>query len=131
MTTLLFHISRCLGSTQHLKSKFGSGYSLEIKLTQGNDESLSKLEDFVKEVFPGAILSETFGGKSTYKVPKETVSRLSSIFQKLEEGKLQGHIKYNQSFTKTQRGGGESEETFTLVCVYEGTCMTDSNEPET
>lgn len=78
---------RCIGSTQHLKNKYGSGYSLEIKIEQGDHQAQSKLDNFVKDLFPGAVLSETFGGKSTYKVPKENVSLLSSIFAKLEEGK--------------------------------------------
>jgi hypothetical protein len=37
-------------------------------------------------LFPEAILNEIFGGKATYKVPKENVACLSSIFAKLEEG---------------------------------------------
>lgn len=86
MMYLLLLILRCLGSTQHLKSKYGSGYSLEIKLMQGSDGQ-SSLDNFVKGLFPGAILNETFGGKSTYKVPNNDVSQLSSIFAKLEEGK--------------------------------------------
>lgn len=57
------NMSRCLGSTQHLKGKFGQGYVLEIKLpneqeAQGSDEengeqidsAESPLELFIKEV---------------------------------------------------------------------------------
>ncbi|XP_031568598.1 ATP-binding cassette sub-family A member 5-like [Actinia tenebrosa] len=78
---------KCLGSTQRLKSKYGSGYSLEIKLTNHSEDAQTKLEAFVKELFPGAVLNEIFGGKATYKVPKDNVSRLSKIFDKLEQGK--------------------------------------------
>ena len=32
-------VRRCLGSTQHLKNKYGGGYVLEMKLTGGDDLS--------------------------------------------------------------------------------------------
>lgn len=65
---------KCLGSTQHLKSKFGNGFVLTIKLkrmnteVQNNDGDLTKTEssemvneknsvkDFVEQEFRGAVL---------------------------------------------------------------------------
>jgi ATP-binding cassette subfamily A (ABC1) protein 3 len=41
---------KCLGSVQHLKNKFGKGYSLILKCKHTNDvkEHVAKVEEFVK-----------------------------------------------------------------------------------
>lgn len=43
---------KCLGSPQHLKSKFGSGYTLLAKTSRGEDD-LKAFKEFVEAVFPG------------------------------------------------------------------------------
>lgn len=43
---------KCLGSPQHLKSKFGSGYTLLAKTSRGKDD-LKAFKEFVEAVFPG------------------------------------------------------------------------------
>lgn len=45
---------KCLGSPQHLKSKFGSGYSLRAKVrSDGQQEALEEFKAFVNLTFPG------------------------------------------------------------------------------
>ena len=45
---------KCLGSPQHLKSKFGSGYSLRAKIrSDGQQETLEEFKAFVGLTFPG------------------------------------------------------------------------------
>lgn len=45
---------KCLGSPQHLKSKFGSGYSLRAKIrSDGQQEALEEFKAFVGLTFPG------------------------------------------------------------------------------
>lgn len=47
---------KCLGSPQHLKSKFGSGYTLLAKVhTEGDfgEMDLQLFKDFVQNTFPG------------------------------------------------------------------------------
>lgn len=45
---------KCLGSPQHLKSKFGSGYSLRAKVRcDGQQEALEEFKAFVNLTFPG------------------------------------------------------------------------------
>lgn len=45
---------KCLGSPQHLKSKFGSGYSLQAKVRgDGQQEALEEFKAFVTLTFPG------------------------------------------------------------------------------
>ena len=47
---------QCLGSTQHLKAKFGEGYSLVIK--QVGDAKTQELMEYVRSKFPGSQLKE-------------------------------------------------------------------------
>lgn len=47
---------KCLGSPQHLKSKFGSGYTLLAKVhieTEVEDSDLHLFKDFIESTFPG------------------------------------------------------------------------------
>ena len=93
---------RCIGSTQHLKDRHGSGYILEVKLGHNKDGATSLAagdtsaarDEFVQgvedELFPGATLVESFAERITLKVPHQDVSALSRVFTWMEEGK-----KYN------------------------------------
>ena len=38
---------KCLGSIQHLKNKFGKGYTLILKCKKCQDEDIIKVEQFV------------------------------------------------------------------------------------
>jgi len=66
---------QCLGSSQHLKSKFGSGYTLEIK-------SSDDLSSVVQEIFPDAILEESINGRLRYLLPI-LGNRISVVFDSL------------------------------------------------
>ena len=98
---------RCLGSTQHLKSKYGSGYLLEIKLDQSSQQdggsagggngggatsdvaaaAKQRMLDYIKQLFPRAVESETFGDRSVFAVPRDDVTSLAHVFATLERGK--------------------------------------------
>merc|ERR1711939_47496 len=71
---------RCLGSTQHLKNKYGAGYTLEMKV---KDETAEVADAFVMKTFPGAVVSERYGGQLRYDI-KRSELRLSEMFAKLE-----------------------------------------------
>jgi ABC-type multidrug transport system ATPase subunit len=52
---------KCFGSIQHLKNKFGKGYSLILKTRLNeedpiNDQANSKIENFILKNIPNAIL---------------------------------------------------------------------------
>ena len=93
---------RCLGPTQHLKNKFGSGYILEIKLKTGvvNESSesveqrMNQLEEYVLSLFPDAIIVERFGLRAQYKVPRNNVTSLAKVFTSLEEGERNDNVLY-------------------------------------
>ncbi|KAH9494888.1 ATP-binding cassette sub- A member 5 [Bulinus truncatus] len=81
----------CLGSTQHLKSKFGSGYILEVKLRCSESsliESLmDRLEEHLRTVFTGLEKVERFLERAQYAIPREDVKSLGETFAILEKCK--------------------------------------------
>ncbi|XP_074647073.1 cholesterol transporter ABCA5-like [Tubulanus polymorphus] len=84
---------QCIGSNQHLKSKFGQGYILEFKVVEHLDEAQMKsVVQFVKELFPDCTCLETFGHHSVYKIPKHNVNSFARIFATMEAGKDTHHI---------------------------------------
>merc|ERR1719158_2385505 len=74
---------RCLGTTQHLKNKFGKGYSMEIRT---NDESGDAVSAWVQKEFPTADCVERMGGQLRYDIPQEGI-QLSKIFRTLSNSK--------------------------------------------
>ena len=83
---------RCFGSGQHLKNKFGTGYLLEVKLKSSeDDESIEKLNSFVKSQFPKSTVMEQFAERLIYKIPQSDISSLKQTFSALEQG-IRYHI---------------------------------------
>ena len=87
-----FLFYRCIGSSQHLKNKYGSGYMLEVKLstkqdTDTLDDRMTKLHQYIINAFPASSVMEQFSERVQYKVPKSSVTSLSRAFTVLEEGK--------------------------------------------
>ncbi|XP_045849712.1 phospholipid-transporting ATPase ABCA3-like isoform X2 [Meles meles] len=66
---------KCLGSPQHLKSKFGSGYSLQAKVRgDGQQEALEEFKAFVTLTFPGSVLEDEHQGMVHYHLPGDDLS---------------------------------------------------------
>ncbi|KAK7822634.1 hypothetical protein U0070_001982 [Myodes glareolus] len=65
---------RCIGTVQHLKSKFGKGYFLEIKLKDWIENlEIDRLQREIQYIFPNASRQESFSSILAYKIPKEDV----------------------------------------------------------
>ena len=79
--------SRCLGSTQHLKNKYGSGYLLEVKLSQSSAELNKSLQQLIFRLIPGYEQLEHFQERATYKIAQAGVSSIAEIFRAIEERK--------------------------------------------
>uniref|UniRef100_H0VCA2 ATP binding cassette subfamily A member 3 n=1 Tax=Cavia porcellus TaxID=10141 RepID=H0VCA2_CAVPO len=78
---------KCLGSPQHLKSKFGSGYSLQAKVqSEGQQEALKKFKAFVDLTFPGSVLEDEHQGMVHYHLPGHNLS-WAKVFGILEKAK--------------------------------------------
>ncbi|XP_055460812.1 phospholipid-transporting ATPase ABCA3 [Psammomys obesus] len=78
---------KCLGSPQHLKSKFGSGYSLQAKVrSEGKQEVLEEFKAFVDLTFPGSILEDEHQDMVHYHLPGCDLS-WAKVFGILEKAK--------------------------------------------
>uniref|UniRef100_A0A7N5JC34 ATP-binding cassette sub-family A member 17-like n=1 Tax=Ailuropoda melanoleuca TaxID=9646 RepID=A0A7N5JC34_AILME len=79
---------KCLGSPQHLKSKFGSGYSLRAKVrSDGQQEALEEFKAFVNLTFPGSVLEDEHQGMVHYHLPGDDLS-WAKVFDILEQAKM-------------------------------------------
>ena len=85
---------QCLGSQQHLKTKYGGGYTLELRVTR---ESEATLPARLAELFPKAILGAAHAGKFKYELPTASTS-LASVFELMETNKERlGVLDYSAS----------------------------------
>nr|QST14978.1 ABCA5 protein [Diaphanosoma celebensis] len=91
---------RCLGTSQHLKNRYGNGYVLEIKLkslsseTSGSASAVDvaaervrrkeKLTDFVRRLFRDALIEESFEDRLIFGLAQENVVSLADTFNSLE-----------------------------------------------
>ncbi|XP_049717422.1 ABC-type organic anion transporter ABCA8-like isoform X1 [Elephas maximus indicus] len=76
---------RCIGSIQHLKSKFGKDYLLEMKAK--TPAQVEPLHEEILRLFPQAARQERYSPLMVYKLPVEDVRPLSQAFFKLEQVK--------------------------------------------
>ncbi|KAM8961307.1 phospholipid-transporting ATPase ABCA3 isoform 2-T2 [Pelodytes ibericus] len=76
---------KCLGSPQHLKGKFGSGYTLLAKTSRGGEDVLA-FKEFIETVFPGSILKHEHQGMVHYHITSHTLS-WAQVFGTLEKAK--------------------------------------------
>ncbi|GJQ88081.1 hypothetical protein Trydic_g13093 [Trypoxylus dichotomus] len=83
---------KCLGSTQHLKSKFSEGYMLVVKARKSgadhvfDDRDIEPIARYIEVNFPSAILKESHQELLTYFIP-DTSLPWSSMFGIMEQGK--------------------------------------------
>ncbi|XP_062373279.1 phospholipid-transporting ATPase ABCA1-like isoform X2 [Sardina pilchardus] len=71
---------KCLGSIQHLKSRFGEGYTVIVKVG-GSPPALGPVEEFVRANFPGSTLKERHHNTLQYQLPHGE-GALAAIFSR-------------------------------------------------
>jgi len=82
---------KCLGSPQHLKNKFGEGYSLMARVGGITDEEVEdrtrKLMDFIESSFPGCQLKDMHQGLVHYQIEEgsTTWARTFGIMERNKE----------------------------------------------
>ncbi|XP_063003331.1 phospholipid-transporting ATPase ABCA7 [Elgaria multicarinata webbii] len=81
---------QCLGSVQHLKNKFGDGYTIVLRVSGSNPE-LGPVEKFIRDSFPSIVLKEKHHGTLQYQLPSCNVS-LAKIFSILSAHRSNYHI---------------------------------------
>uniref|UniRef100_A0A674DGC7 ATP binding cassette subfamily A member 3 n=1 Tax=Salmo trutta TaxID=8032 RepID=A0A674DGC7_SALTR len=85
---------KCLGSPQHLKSKFGSGYTLLAKVRvdkEVEDGDLQLFKDFIESTFPGSLLTDEHQGMVHYHLTDKTLT-WAQVFGTLEAAKEKYNI---------------------------------------
>jgi hypothetical protein len=73
---------RCLGSTAHLKERFGNGYLIDVTMRPGFEEAVA---EFMGAAVPSArLLLDAGGGRRTYQFTLGGgAARLSSVFESM------------------------------------------------
>ncbi|XP_066547508.1 ATP-binding cassette sub-family A member 13-like [Amia ocellicauda] len=82
---------KCLGSPQHIKNRFGGGYSAKVWLSKDSSDAKA-LTHLLTSHFPGTYLKEQHLGLIEYQVPQRE-GCLSDIFRLLEENRESLQIK--------------------------------------
>lgn len=78
---------QCLGPIQHLKSKFSSGYQLDMNIQKG---ATLRVKSFLSSTFPQAVLIEQHVGQLKYRLPDPSKNDLSLavVFEAIEKNKV-------------------------------------------
>jgi len=85
----------CLGSPQHLKSKYGDGYTLVAKVggggtdASGLDVNVGPLSQHVERVFPGSVLKDVHHGLVQYHIPRSPSVSFAALFSTMEDVRAQ------------------------------------------
>ncbi|XP_052774715.1 ATP-binding cassette sub-family A member 2-like isoform X2 [Mya arenaria] len=83
---------KCLGSIQHLKNKFGDGYTLSLRLKGPEFEhSQTRARRFILQNFPAADIKECHHNLLQFELKSQDIS-LSYVFSKLEEAQTDLNI---------------------------------------
>uniref|UniRef100_A0A672M4G2 P-type phospholipid transporter n=1 Tax=Sinocyclocheilus grahami TaxID=75366 RepID=A0A672M4G2_SINGR len=72
---------QCLGSVQHLKNRFGDGYTIILRLSTPSAETCP-VDTFIHNSFPGIQLKERHQNVLQYQLPSQTCS-LACVFEVL------------------------------------------------
>ena len=130
---------QCLGSTQHLKAKFGEGYSLIVKLrvSRVTDEaSAASLEaktraltEHIKSTFPGSDLKDQHHGLIHYHIARTPGLRWAQLFGAVEIARSRYDIEdysisqttLEQIFIRLARMQREPQDTKFNSCIQ--TCL--------
>jgi len=84
---------KCIGSLQHLKSRYGEGYTLLAKISK-DSITVKKFLEFILESFPNSLLKENRDGFLNIQIDNNSINSLSSIFSLIEKNRLVYSIEY-------------------------------------
>ncbi|XP_027045418.1 ATP-binding cassette sub-family A member 1-like isoform X2 [Pocillopora damicornis] len=110
---------KCLGSPQHLKNKYGDGYTVTLRIG-GENPNLEAVSEFIKSLFPSAVLKDQHHNQLQYQFPSQGLV-LSKVFGHIEANRKIFDIEdYSVSqttldqvfinFAKNQTDGEENED---------------------
>lgn len=91
---------KCLGSLQHLKSKYGEGYTLltKVRLNESDrhsdEDKVGQFIEFILDTFAGSVLKEARDGYVNIHINDNSTRLLSSLFCAIENCKERFSIEY-------------------------------------
>lgn len=83
ISILVYGRLRCIGSSQHLKNRYGQGFEFDLSV---QEQFVEKARQWVKEAFSQSKEVECYGGNLKYKMGKQSMT-LSQIFNLIETNK--------------------------------------------
>ena len=96
---------KCLGNLQTLKTKYGDGYTLLVKVTRTHSDDV--IEEFIRTIkshFKQSILRENRNGYINMQIKDNSIKILGDLFTLIEEIKTKFHIEcYFVSSTKLEQ----------------------------
>ncbi|NXK96435.1 ABCA1 protein, partial [Formicarius rufipectus] len=96
---------RCLGSVQHLKNRFGDGYTVVVRVGSPGPAAVQTL---LQQHFPSIVLREQHGGLLQYHLPSRAAS-LAAVFSLLAAHRGPCHIEdYSVSQTTLDQVTGDT-----------------------
>lgn len=111
---------KCLGSPQHLKSKFGSGYTLLAKTRTDEEGELQAFKAFVEKTFPGTLSCYRQGVYVGFPhFPAHSLSLLVSRRQ-CPEARAPGHGALPLDQQEPQLGAGKGCWSMSVTFAGEG-----------
>uniref|UniRef100_A0A8C1ISQ0 P-type phospholipid transporter n=1 Tax=Cyprinus carpio TaxID=7962 RepID=A0A8C1ISQ0_CYPCA len=111
---------RCLGSVQHLKNRFGDGYTIILRVA-GPDPDLQPVMKFIESELPGSTLKEKHRNMLQYQLPSSLTS-LAHIFSILAKNKEFLRIEdYSVSQTTLDQVRGKLNN-YRIVIIYSLSC---------
>jgi len=110
---------RCIGSSQHLKARYGKGFEFEISVDEKN---VDQAREWIADSFSGAKEIECYGGSMKYKLDKQNMT-LSQVFTLVESNKKEigitnysvGQTTLEQIFIHFAKEGDRE-----LACISQG-----------
>jgi len=112
---------KCLGSIQHLKNRFGSGYTLTIRCHEGQT---NKVIERIQTLLPRAELKEEHHTQLQYQLPI-TDTKLPVVFRHMEDIRVLGILE-DYSLTQTTL-----DEVFVRFASEQTELLLDEEEPKT
>ncbi len=89
---------KCIGSLQHLKSRYGEGYTLLVKInlesSNGDDTKVNEFVTFISTSFNDSVIKENRDGFLNIQIKNNSTSALSGIFSLIESNKTKYGIEY-------------------------------------
>ncbi len=92
---------QCLGTSQHLKSKFGRGYQISVKAVDG---AQATVKAFVGATFARSMVLEEHGQNLRFRITRESARSVSHLFRTFEqERERAGILAYSVSETDLEQ----------------------------